>query len=209
MSALGYFRSLADRFLRRGQTEQEMEEELRMHLEQRANDLERSGLDRREAERRARLEFGGYDRFKEECRESFAGNFLETMLQDLRYSLRLLRKSPGFTLVAIGTLTLGIGANAVVFGVLNGLILRPLSVPEPQSLYMIEREKANGSASYPDYIDLRDRNRSFDGLAAFNFDQAGLDLGTGSSRVWLCDVSGNYFDVLRIQPALTALPTWC
>jgi predicted permease len=179
-----------------------MEGELRSHIEHRADDLERSGLARAEAERRARIEFGGRERFKEEVRETFLGSFVEVLIQDVRYGLRVLRKSPGFTLTAVVTLALAIGANAVVFGILNGLILRPLSVPQAQDLFMIERERGNGNASYPDYLDLRDRNRSFDGLAAYNIDPAGFDTGENPTRVWSVEVSGNYFDVLRVQPYL-------
>ena len=127
----------------------EMEEELRSHIQHRADDLERSGLDRAEAERRARIEFGGHQRFKEECQEAFAGNFIETLIQDVRYSVRVLRKSPGFTTVAVFTLALAIGANAVVFGLLNAVILRPLNVPQAQDLFMIEREKGSGTPRIP------------------------------------------------------------
>ena len=187
----------------RSQMNAEMEEELRSHIQHRADDLERSGLDRAEAERRARIEFGGHERFKEECHEALGGNFIETLVQDVRFSLRVLRKSPGFTVVAVLTLALAIGANAVVFGVLNALILRPLNVPQAESLYGIERGNDKAvNQSYPDYLDLRDRNRSFDGLAAYNIAQAGLDTGDNPSRAWVYEVSGNYFDVLGIQPYL-------
>ncbi len=181
-----------------------MDDELRSHIQHRADDLEHSGCDlRAEAEHRARIEFGGYQRFKEESREAARGTFLESLLQDVRFSLRVLRKSPGFTLVAVATLALAIGANAVVFSVLNGLILRPLNVPQSESLYEIEiaGNKA-GYQSYPDYLDLRDRNHTFDQLAAFNIAQAGLHSGENPSRAWVYEVSGNYFDALGVQPYL-------
>ncbi len=138
MKFLAYFRSLAAKVLHRSQIEADVEEELRSHIQHRADDLERSGLTRAQAERRARIEFGGQERFKEEVREEFGAHFMEILIQDVRYSLRVLRKSPGFTAVAVFTLALAIGANAVVFGVLNGLILRPLNVRQAESLYGIE-----------------------------------------------------------------------
>jgi predicted permease len=125
------------------------------------------------------------------------------LLQDLRFALRLLRKSPGFTGVAVVTLALAISANAVVFSIMNALILRPLNVPQAESLYGIERASdKDPNQSYPDYLDLRDRNRSFEGLAAFNVNQVGLDTAKNPTRAWVYEVSGNYFDVLGIQPYL-------
>jgi hypothetical protein len=115
----------------------------------------------------------------------------------------MLRKSPGFAIAAVLTLALAIGANAVVFGVLNALILRPLNVPQAQSLWGIERGSDKAvNHSYPDYLDLRDRNRSFDGLAAYNVTPVGLDTGNNPSGAWILEVTGNYFDVLGIQPYL-------
>jgi predicted permease len=129
--------------------------------------------------------------------------FLAIVFQDVRFSLRLLRKSPGFAITAILTLALGIGANAVVFGVLNGLILHPLKLPEVESLYAIQHGDRNGcSESYPDYLDLRDRNRSFEDLAAYTYMPAALDMGKNSARVTLVEASGNYFDALKLQPYL-------
>src|SRR3984957_12242730 len=88
---------------KRSRMNADLEEELRSHIQYRADDLERSGLARAEAERRARIEFGGRERFKEECRESLGGSFIETFIRDVRYSLRVLQKSPGFTTIAIST----------------------------------------------------------------------------------------------------------
>ena len=128
---------------------------------------------------------------------------MSILLQDLRFTLRQLRKSPGFTLAAVLTLALAIGANAVVFAVLNALILHPQNVPQAESLYGIEHGSDRSAwESYPDYQDLRDRNRSFDGLAAFTLSKAGLDTGQDPSSVWLYETSGNYFDALGIQPYL-------
>jgi len=201
MKLLAYVRSLAARFMFRSQTENDLELEFRAHIQYRADDLERSGLNRAEAERRARIEFGGRERFKEESRESLGGNFFDALMRDVRFSLRVLRKSPGFTIIAVLTLALTIGANAVVFGVMNGLILRPPNVPHAESLYGIERSDDDDPVqSYPDYLDLRDRNRSFESLAAYRIAEAGLDTGENPSRVFLFEVSGNYFDALGIQP---------
>jgi predicted permease len=128
---------------------------------------------------------------------------MTTLLQDLRFALRQLRKSSGFSIAAILTLAMAIGANAVVFGVMNGLILRPLNVPQAQSLYAIERASDKDMAqSYPNYLDLRDRNRSFEDLAAYNVASVGLDTGNNPSDAWLLEVTGNYFDALGIQPYL-------
>src|ERR1700730_12792160 len=128
---------------------------------------------------------------------------MQTLWRDLRYAVRMLLKNPGFTAVAVLTLAMAIGANAVVLSALNGLILRPLNVAHADSLYLTERggDKEFGH-SYPEYLDLRDRNRSFDGLAAYNIDQVGLDTGKNPSRAWAYRVTGNYFDVLGIQPYL-------
>ena len=202
MRLLAYLRSLVARFFRRSALADEMDEELHVHIELRADDLERSGLNRAEAERRARIEFGGYQRYKQESHEALGGNLLETMLQDLRFSLRVLRKSPGFAVAAVVTLALAIGANAVVFGILNGLILRPLNVPQAQTLYGSEYGDGAGWQSYPNYVDLRNRNHSFEDLAAFNFAFVGLDTGGDPALATGFASSGNYFDVLKIQPYL-------
>jgi predicted permease len=185
---------------RRNQMNAEIEEELRSHLEHRADDLVRSGLDRAEAERRARIEFGGREKYKEEIHAALGGNFLHSVLQDLRFALRVLRKSPGFAIAAVLTLALAIGANAVVFGVMNALILRPVNVPDAKSLYAINHSGDDDWESYPNYLDLRDRNHSFDGLAALALSQVALDTGKDPSRIWGLEATGNYFDVVGIHP---------
>ena len=123
------------------------------------------------------------------------------MLADLRYAWRHLLKSRGFAITAILTLAMGIGANAVVFSVLNALVLRPIDVPNAQNLNAIEA-KGQSLNSYPDYLDLRDRNQSFDGVLAFNFSSAGLATGGDPATIWLYEASGNYFDVLGVKPYL-------
>jgi predicted permease len=125
-----------------------------------------------------------------------------TLFQDLRFSLRQLRKSPGFTITAVLTLAMAIGANAVVFSVMNGLVLRPLDVPQPKTLYSIENSGDILGHSYPDYLDLRDRNHSFDDLAGYSITQTALNTGDGPTPIWGVQASGNYFDALQIQPHL-------
>lgn len=129
------------------------------------------------------------------------------MNSDLRLALRQLRKSPGFAITAVLTLALAIGANAVVFSVLNALVLRPLNVPQSESLFTLQRafgDDFTPSQSYPDYLDLRDRNHSFESLVTYDIvGGVGLDTGSGNpSVVWPYLVSGNYFDSLGVKPYL-------
>ena len=203
MKSLASISSAAVLLFRRSAIARDLNEEQLSHIQHRADDLERSGLPRPEAERCARIEFGGRERYKEECHEALGGNFLQILFQDLRVSLRVLRKSPGFAVATVLTLALAIGANAVVFAVLNGIILRPLNVPRAESLYGLEHADDHmGYESYPNYLDLRNRNHSLDGLIAFNITEGGLDTGGNPSRVWIDETSGNYFDALGIRPYL-------
>ena len=162
----------------RSQMNAEMDEELRGHIQYRADDLERSGLSRGEAERRARIEFGGREKYREAISRELGGNLLATAMHDVRFALRVMGKSPGFAVTAVLTLAFAIGANSVVFGVLNALILRPLDVPHADTLFMLQHgDEASSSQSYPDYLDLRERNHSIEDLVAWNANDASLDSG--------------------------------
>ena len=192
----------------RSKVRAEMDEELRSHIQHRADDLERGGLNRADAVRRARVEFGGREHYKEESYEALGGHFMQTLLQDLQFAMRILRKSKGFTFAAIVTLALAIGANAVVFGVLDALVLHTLDVPDAKSLYGTEYGADIGFQSYPSYADLRDRNHSFQDLAAFNFTLGtAIDPGNDPKAAGGFSTTGNYFTVLDVHPFLGRLYT--
>lgn len=161
----------------------------------------RAGLSAEESRRQAKMKFGAVEAIREQYHSEAGLPIIEVLIQDCRFAFRVLRKSPGFSIVAVLTLALTIGANSVVFSVLNALVLRPLRVPEAQSLFMIQRGQAP-SQSYPDYVELRDRNRSFDALIAYEMNPAGLDANGSTSPIWLYEASGNYFDALGIRPYL-------
>ena len=189
--------------LRGARLERDLDDELQYHLERKIEEGVARGLTPEQSRYAALRAMDGFTQRKEQCRDARRVNLIADLVQDVRFGVRVLAKSQGFTTVAVATLALAIGANAVVFGIANALILRPLPVPEPESLYGIEHaNEHNMYESYPDYRDLRDRNHSFDGLAAFTIDQVGIDTGDNPTRAWVDEVSGNYFDVLRIRPLL-------
>jgi len=204
MKALDLVRFRIAQVFHRSRVNDEINEEIRSHIQHRADDLERAGMARAEAERRARIEFGGQVKYKEEIHFSIGNHLLETIWQDVRLSLRTLRKSPGFLAASVLTLALAICANAVVFSVLNAFLLRPLNVTNPSRLYQLQHaNEASSYQSYPTYIDLRDQNHSFDNVMAFTVDEVGLNTGQGDpSEVWVEEASGNYFDGLGLQPFL-------
>ena len=188
---------------RRRKLYDDLSEEIRLHIEERADQLMGEGMSPAEAQRQARLAFGNTTVLEEQSREVWQWPTLESIWGDVQFALRQLRRSPGFAFAAITTLALAISANTVVFAVLNALVLRPLNVRSTENLYVVGHAHSIwGYESYPNYRDLRDRNRSFDGMAADDITQAGLDTGNNPSRAWLIEASGNYFDVLGLQPYL-------
>jgi len=195
---------------RRSRIEHEMEEELRSHLDTRADDLERQGLTRAEAERQARIEFGGYERYKEECREALGSRLLGELAADVRYGLRMLRRNPGFTAVAVVTLALGIGLDTTLFTAIDGLLLRPpANVEAPDRLLALYQtqpsERGGGSMpvwSYPDYAYYRDRSDAFSGLSAYSPIPVNLRIGGANDRTFGDLVSGNYFTVRGTKAVL-------
>lgn len=187
---------------RRNQIHDDLAEEIEQHLAEEVDALVAEGLPRADAEAAARRKFGNVTRMQEQGREAWQLPRLEATLADLKFALRKLRSSPGFTLTALLTLALAIGANVVVFSVLNGMILRPLGVPDPQNLYQISRGQGGDYFGYPDYRDLRDRDASFSGMLAYKLLIAGMQVDNATVRSGGIAASGNYFDVLGVQPQL-------
>ena len=183
MSVLAYFRSLVGRFFYRSQTESELEEELQSHIEMRTDDLVRAGWDSSAARRQARIEFGSQERFKEECREAIAGNFLDILIQDVRFSLRMLRKSPGFAAIVVLTIALGIGATTAIFSVVDTTLLEPLPYSHPEELISIESDLPGINAhdvgmSQPEWRDFQ-QSGIFQYVSPTWFDENNL---TGSAQ---------------------------
>src|SRR4051812_5285553 len=181
----------------------DLDEDIRDHITRETEDNIARGMSPEDARCAALRGFGSVLRVKEDTRAVWISIWLEQFDQDVRFALRLLRKTPGFTIAAVMTLALAIGANTLVFAIFNVFVVHPLDLPQAQSLYTLERGKDRSTfQSYPDYLDLRDRNRSFDGLAAFGVTAVGLDVAEHPTRAWADVVSGNYFDVLQIRPFL-------
>ena len=186
---------------RRNRFEGEMADEFAFHLQRRTEDLIRSGITPQEAERRARLEFGGKEGYRAECRESHRVNWLDELDRNARYALRNLRRTPAFSLAAIVSLALGIGVNTFVFSVFDSLILRPLPIANPARVTSIETP-GGYTFSFPDYKEFRDRNTTFSGVAGLRVSVMSFEHGGDPSRMWCYLATGNYFDVLGVKPAV-------
>ena len=212
MNLLNYLRSL---FSRRAQFDADLDEEFRSHIARHADDLERSGLSRAEAERQARIAFGAIEKAKESVREQRPAFWLESLFSDVRFGLRMLRKNPGFTAIAIVTLALGIGANTAIFSVVDAVLLRRLPFPDAKQIVLvwvanIRNPEDIGILSAPEFWDYRTQNHVFEKMAIFDSAGRGYDLSRGGEpeRVSGMRVSEDFFDVLGVKPLLgrTFLP---
>jgi predicted permease len=196
------------RLLRRNKMEEQLEKEMRFHLEQHANELIASGASFAEAQRRARMALGGPEQVKEECRDARGTRWLEDFWQDLRYAMRMLRQRPGFAAVAILTLALGVGASTVMFTVVNGVLLRPLPYPEPDKLVAVHGHTETWNAklygeqnvSYPDFLDCKRESRSLT-LAGSIFNDGTVSGPGDPEHVDFQEVSSNLFSVLGVNLA--------
>jgi predicted permease len=203
MKVLARLRSFSSALVHRSRVRDEIDEELRAHIQDRANHLELSGLSRGEAERRARLEFGGYEKFKEECLEAQGTQFIDSLLGDIRFALRMLRKSPGFTAVAVLTLALGIGANTAIFSLTYAVILKTLLVPNPDELVRYsfsEPGVTDLSISGPAYDALRKHETVDQDILAWSGANLAVRQNGSVTAVHGAVITGNGFRVLELSP---------
>ena len=197
-------RSFVRGVFRRSAVERDMAEELNFHVDARAADLAAAGASPEEARRRARVEFGAAESYKDECREARGLRLLDDLRATLRYAVRTLTRTPAFAAMAIISLALGIGANTVVFSVVNALVLKPLPVDQPERVFFLQFGSGanHPTTSFPNYRDLRDRSTSFDGLVGYRITPINLENGGSPVRTWGYLATGNYFDVLGVKPVL-------
>ena len=179
----------------------ELREEFCAHLAMEEQENLESGMSREEAHYAALRCFGNVTLAQEGSTEMWGWNSIETFLQDLRYAWRMLRRNPGFTAVAVLSLALGVGANALVFSVVNALLLRSLPVERPDQLVFLE-SKSGITQSFPNYRDLRDRNKAFSGLVGYRLVPMEFESASGATRIWGLLATGNYFDMLGLHPVM-------
>ncbi|MGE5205475.1 MAG: ADOP family duplicated permease [Chlamydiota bacterium] len=202
------FAAVLDRLFRRSRLDQDMEEEMRAHMAERTADLQRRGLPPAEAERRARIEFGGVENYKEQCRETRRFHPLHGFVEDVRFGWRMLCRTPGVSLLALLCLTVGIGANAAVWSWIEGILLRPFPAVVHQERMMAVSGTYRGAASeatdvsWPDFRDLRERCTLFDAFIVDKIMSTTLDVGDRAQRAVGSIVSSNYFDALGVRPIL-------
>src|SRR5260370_24775533 len=180
-----------------------LDKELRYHFERLMRDFIADGVDPDEARRRARLEFGGVEKIKEECRD-VRGRWLEAFGKDLRYAARTFRRSPGFLMVSVLSLALGIGANTAIFSLINAVMLRSLPVKEPARLVHITRVSPDGkplSVSYVLFEYFRDKLKSISGAAAEMESNPAIVIDGAEELVDAELVSGDHYSVLQMEPA--------
>src|SRR3984893_13908995 len=189
----------------RGKNQEELEQEIKSHLEMaRCDHLDR-GAPPDEAARAARREFGNVALIQHVTRDQWGSNWVEESLQDLRYAARTLRKNPGFTAIAILTLALGIGANTSLFSVVNAVLLNPLPYPHPEQLVTLHESKPNfraGSISYPNFRDWQKDNRTFSSMAVTrgtSFTLTGLG---EAEQINARFITSDFFSILGVQPVL-------
>jgi len=187
------------------QKDSDLDDEIRFHLNMSAKDRIQNGQSVRDAQNSALKDFGNVVLVKEATRSMWSGAALEDFCQDLRYGARMLAKSPGFALIAILTLALGIGANTAIFSVVNGVLLNPLPFPHPEQMVSLFTEMPNfknGSISYPNFEDWRRMNRTFSSMAAYR--STGFDLtGHGEpERLHGEMISAGFFELLGVNPLL-------
>jgi predicted permease len=191
------------RLLRKEQMDEQLEKELRFHLEQHAADLVARGHDPEDARRQARLALGGPEQVKEQCRDARGTRWLEDLWQDFRYAVRTLKQRPGFAAVALLTLGLGIGATTVMFTVVNGVVLKPLSYPEPDRLVTVHgRTDQYGEQwgfSYLEFLDCQTQSRSLGSIAAWTYSGATLSEPGDAEYVDGRQISSELFSVLGIS----------
>ena len=206
-SLAGRMRRMARALLPRRRREQEMDDELRHHLELETEANVRHGLPPEQARRAALLRLGGLEPSKEACRQSWPGRLWEDLGQDVRYGLRGLRRSPGFTAAVALTLGLGIGANTAVFSLVNGVLLKPLPYARGDQLVVLRQPDAHAGAadlgfSVPEVRDYRELSRAFDSVVEYHSMDFTLLGGGDARRVRTGVVSWNFFDVLEVKPLL-------
>jgi putative ABC transport system permease protein len=195
---------------RKRDVERELDEELRFHIEKQVELNVARGMSHDEARRAALATFGRVENIKEECRDARGLRPIEDMWQDLRYGVRKLLKSPGFALVAVMTLAIGIGANTAIFSVVNAVLLRPLPFERPEELVRVFGTRASRSSfsrphSYLNFNDLRTQNQTFEAMAAYTGTSAALSGAESSEQITGVLSSGDIFRVLGTRPLMGRL----